>query len=151
MQKENSPNLPKHRGITLEDIVYCIIVKQLSVKETAKMLECSTSNVKQWLKRHNIKPNYLKQFKEARADLLGYHQSKILNGLTDEKIKKARITEITTAFGTLYDKERTERGLVNEITGHVDLVKEEQAAEARLRKFEERLQITAVSSDDTGT
>ena len=108
---DNLPDLPKHKGITLEDIIHCVVVKKLSYKETAKMLDCSASNVKQWVKRYDIKPGYLDKYKETRADILAYHQGEILKGLTPDKIKSARLTEISTAYGTLYDKERLERDL----------------------------------------
>jgi hypothetical protein len=49
-------------------------------------------------------------FKGHRADILAAKQAEVLAALDSDKIEKASARDIAIVFGTLYDKERLERG-----------------------------------------
>ena len=58
----------------------------------------------------NISHKHIEEFKGNRADILAGIQSTVLATLVEDDIKKASIRDRAILFGTLYDKERLERG-----------------------------------------
>lgn len=86
-------------------------LKGLSYEDIAKHFNCSKPAVFERLQPYiggrNIDIN---EFKKNRADLLAWKQAQTLAALTSEDIEKANPRDKAIIFGTLYDKERLERG-----------------------------------------
>jgi len=82
----------------------------LSHKQLGKLNGISSPAVTALFKRHNVDIEQLEQFREHRADLLTLHQERVLSSITAEDLKKASARDKAIVFGTLYDKERLERG-----------------------------------------
>lgn len=91
------------------------ILNQLALGATqaqvAKSVNVSKPAITQILKRYGIERNLLESFKENRADIFAGIQETVAASLTDADIKKASVRDRTILMGTLYDKERLERGL----------------------------------------
>jgi hypothetical protein len=86
-------------------------MKGLSYQVIADHFDCSKSAVIQRLKPYasDLEVDtdvYLKN----RANILANRQAAVLAGLSGEKIEKASARDLAIVFGTLYDKERLERG-----------------------------------------
>jgi hypothetical protein len=84
--------------------------KQLSSTEIATLVGCDHTNVIRRLQRVQAHVKALPSFKEKRADVFALIQSKALDSITDDKLKKASARDLTLISGILYDKERLERG-----------------------------------------
>jgi len=78
--------------------------------QVAKSVNVSRPAISQMLKRYAIDDNLIDSFKKNRADILAGLQETVLASLTEEDIKKASVRDRIIAAGTLYDKERLERG-----------------------------------------
>jgi hypothetical protein len=85
--------------------------KGLTYQEIGDLLGCSKVNVWERLQPFSYEIDNLNNYKDERADTLALYQQVMLSGITEDKVKKAHISHLTTAFGILYDKERLERGL----------------------------------------
>jgi len=111
-QAQTDINLPEayHKGICIDDITHLLEVEGLTISETARRLDCDPSNISHYLKRHNITPGYLKNYKTNKADILAHWQWRILNSISPDDLKKMSTAQKMMAFGILYDKERLERG-----------------------------------------
>ena len=90
--------------------------KGLKLKDIATLTGCTESNVSKRLKDSDYNPQYLKAYKENRADLLAHYQSQLLIGLSSD-IKRMQPRDKVLSFGILYDKERIERGQAGQILG----------------------------------
>jgi len=55
-------------------------------------------------------PNDVSDFIDNRSDIFAAQQLRVLQAITDDDIKKARLAEKAMFFGVLYDKERVNRG-----------------------------------------
>ena len=106
------------KNIPIDLIIDYIENKGLNQTETAKLLGCDSSNISRQIAKYNIKPGYLKKFKNGRADILAFYQKVVLSYLTSDKLKKASAAKLATIFGILYDKERLERMAQN--NEHID-------------------------------
>jgi len=82
----------------------------LSIRKLAKINNLSQQAVSQMFKRYGVNENYLESFKEHRADILAGIQETVASTLTEADIKDASVRDRTILLGTLYDKERLERG-----------------------------------------
>ena len=82
----------------------------LSSRQLGKIVGISHTAVNTLFKRHNVDVEQLEQFREHRADLLTLHQERVLASISEEDLKKASARDKAIVFGTLYDKERLERG-----------------------------------------
>lgn len=60
--------------------------------------------------RYGINDKCLESFKKSRADIFAGIQESVAASLSEEDIKKASVRDRTILLGTLYDKERLERG-----------------------------------------
>ena len=140
---EAQPELPNnlHKGIPLYDIIDAIENKNLSITETAKLLNSSKSNISERLSKAGYRPKYLENYKSHRADILSSYQQIILNSLTPKDLEKAGLSQKMMAFGILYDKERLERGQSTENIAYQDVVKAKQVMESRLKSFESEYKI----------
>lgn len=82
---------------------------QLQQKEIASIVGCSPAYISRELKRLGFDFKHVQTFKQLKADILAAHQSKVLEGITEEDIKKASLKDKAIAFGVLSDKEKQER------------------------------------------
>lgn len=106
--------MAEYKGkLDLERVAELRIKNGLSHREIGKMLGVDSSTVCRALKRLGLESDdidHTKCFKTYRADILASRQLQILENLTDEKLAKASARDLAIVFGTLYDKERLERG-----------------------------------------
>lgn len=98
------------KGITDEEILD-LKLKGFSHQRIADILGCSKTNITQRLGKFKDELEGLEGFKKNRADIFALHQIRALKAVTDEKLKKANVRDLTILAGTLYDKEQQERGL----------------------------------------
>ena len=106
-------NTPKHIPI---EVLIDYNNKGLKLKDIATLTGCTESNVSKRLKDSDYNPQYLKAYKDNRADLLAHYQSQLLIGLSAD-IKRMQPRDKVLSFGILYDKERLERGQAGQILG----------------------------------
>ena len=140
-----------HKGIPLYDIIDCIETKGLSITDTAKLLNSSKSNISTRLSKAGYKPNYLKLYKNHRADILSSYQQIILNSITPEDLKKAGLSQKMMAYGVLYDKERLERGQSTENIAYADTLKAQEIIKDKMHAFESKYNIKPRSADNSKT
>lgn len=106
--KEDNLPLPLNhiKHIPIETIID-LHAKNLSHAQIAKIVGCRSQNITQRLQASGI--TSLRNFKKNRADVFATIQSRILNSIGDDDIKKAPFGSRITAAAILYDKERLER------------------------------------------
>jgi hypothetical protein len=140
-----TPELPNnlHKGIPLHEIIDCIENKNLSITQTAKLLNSSKSNISTRLSSVGYKPDYLTKFKNNRADILASYQEIILNSLTPKDVNSASMSQKVTAYAILYDKERLERGQSTENIAYADITKAQEIIDTKMEAFESKYNIEA--------
>ena len=91
-----------------------ILTLTATTPATATQIAHQVSSPKQYvydvLERYGIEPNTLESFKNTRADTFAAIQAKIVESLSPDAIKAASVKDRTILLGTIYDKERLERG-----------------------------------------
>jgi len=100
-----------------------LVDKQLKGNKTqraiAKSLNISAPTFSLLLKKRNQELNAvpmiqnreaLDNYKKNRADIYAETGRRLLEGVTEDKIKKARVGELVLAHAQISDKERLERG-----------------------------------------
>lgn len=95
-----------------------LVARGLTVTQIGREMEISPGAVRTRLTRLNLKTDHQKaveDYKSRKADILAAHQKDLLDGITPEKIEMAGIDTLIRSFGTLYDRERVERGLSTDI------------------------------------
>jgi hypothetical protein len=139
-QNAEQPSLPNnlHKGIPLYAIIDCIENKNLSITDTAKLLDTTKSNVSERLSKAGIKPNYLTKYKTHRSDILASYQQIILNSLTSKDLEKAGLSQKMMALGILYDKERLERGQSTENVAYADITRQQALVDKQLASFRDK-------------
>jgi predicted transcriptional regulator len=100
---------PYIKGIPIEKILD-LKDKRLSHQQIADLLGCDKSNITNRLKKYRPTLDKIAGHKKHRADILTNIQAKLLDSVTDDKIKECTVPQLTVAYGILYDKERLERG-----------------------------------------
>lgn len=105
----SSSKAPKNTSAVklLNQMALCPGITQTQL---AKAVNVSKQAVSQMLQRYGINANLLESFKTNRADIMAGLQETVAASLTEDDIKKASVRDRTILFGTLYDKERLERG-----------------------------------------
>ena len=98
-------------GTKSEAILTLTATTPASPAEIAETVNTSRQLVHQVMDRYGIIPNRSESYKEHRADILAGMQERILATVDEAAIKQASLMQRSAAFGILYDKERTERGL----------------------------------------
>ena len=88
---------------------------KISARHLGKLVGISGQAVLNMFSRHGVdfvtgQVTALEEYKVNRADILAIKQVDCLNALTGAKLKNASVRDLTIVFGTLYDKERLERG-----------------------------------------
>lgn len=89
----------------------------MTYEEIGLLTNCSKQNISKRLEKYERESNALRVYKDNRSDVLASHQARILSSVDKSVIDKSSLLQRITSFGILYDKERTELGLVNNITG----------------------------------
>lgn len=88
---------------------------KISLRHLGRLVGISQEAVRQQFLRHGVdfdtgKPVAVNIYREHRGDVLASKQISALGALTDKKLKDASARDLAIVFGTLYDKERLERG-----------------------------------------
>lgn len=107
--KPRHPSAPKNTPVArlLEQKA---LNPNLSIRQLAKINSVSAASVSEMFKRYGINKEFLESFKKNRADIFAGIQETALSTLTVDDIKKASVRDRTILIGTLYDKERLEKG-----------------------------------------
>ena len=99
------------RKIDIEKAVE-LRLKNLSYADIAKHFSCSPQAVHEAISPYI--PNEIVNldiFKAKRSDILAAKQFEVLQALDSGKLQNAGVKDLAIVFGTIYDKERLERGL----------------------------------------
>lgn len=112
-------------------VLYDLIVnKGLNYSQTAKVLNANghvitPEGIAKRCKKHGIiRKTDLDGYKMTRSDQFAMKQAQILDGMDSESIEKASLRDKAIALGTLYDKERLERGQSTENIEFADITNE---------------------------
>lgn len=129
----------KQKNIPIETLI-ALKNKGLTLEQIATLAKCSKQNVHQRLEAVGYNKQDLENFKESRADVFAFLQSKLINSIEHAEIKKLNPYQRIVGASILYDKERLELG---KSTGRIDihcvinqiesLTRQEQVLEARYR------------------
>jgi len=105
------------------DKVMQLTAQGLSAVDIAKHQECSPSTITRFLQAYQVDKEALRQYKDGRADILAWLQGRNLkiqtellgrlDGLPDALTPQqicGLLFALNTQHGTLFDKERLERG-----------------------------------------
>lgn len=111
-----------------------------TLEEIAKIVNCCKQNVHQRLDAIGYSKERITNFKENRADVFAFMQSKLLNSIDDAEIKRLNPYQRIVGASILYDKERLEMG---QSTARIDIyhvkktidqvIAQERILEARYR------------------
>jgi len=113
--------------------------KGLSTKEIAGLCGCSEANVKTRLSKELGSLRAANALERHGATVLRIHQSKILNAITAKDLKKASLLQKTTAFGTLFDKERLILGKSTQNVAYADVVELRKQKEKEVVEIEKQI------------
>lgn len=115
-------NIPTDRALTApKNTPFETIVKlkekypNISAKNLGKLVGISPQAVIQMFGRHGInfktgQVTALEEYKINRADIFAVKQIECLEHIDHARLKKASARDLAIVLGTLYDKERLERG-----------------------------------------
>ena len=111
IQETSSPDMSKYvpKDIPIESIIE-YKRKGMTTREIGKLVGCTHSNIVKRLQSVSDDLDTLDSYKFHRADILAFNGRKLLNHITDDKLKKAPVGSLVLAACQLYDKERLERG-----------------------------------------
>ena len=136
----NTTSQYKPKNIPIESILE-LAEKGLSHAQIAKMLDCDRSNISRRLSDHQIAIQGLKYHKKNRADIIALKGKKILENITDDKIKKMSGDRLVWSYGVLYDKERTELDKSNFNVANIHQITVNiEENEKELRRLDEELE-----------
>jgi len=139
------PALPKRKkSIPLEVILYYKVEKRLSDREIGKMLGCTERNVSARLRKAEFYVESDPAYQKARPLILRMHQRRLLEGLTDDKIRSMRGGEITKSHKDLHEAERLEEGKSTANISYADTVKMREAKEAERDELAKELGLKGV-------
>lgn len=96
------------KQIKIEELLL-LRAKGLSHSQIARVVGCTPSNITKRLQLVDD-PILIEDFKSARADVLAYQQRRVLNHITDDKLKAASAYQLVGMFSLLHERERLERG-----------------------------------------
>lgn len=100
------------KGIRLAKII-ALRKKGLSVNEVARALGCTPENIMNRLQSEGLDrfdPSVVESYRKAESDILAFQETRLLGGLTDQKIKKAGVKDLGITFGIMFDKRRLSEG-----------------------------------------
>ena len=111
-------------------------LKGVSFREIAKILGCNHTGIVRAFKPYKTEIGDLGDFKDNRADILAFHQARILSLVTDAEIKKTPFPGKIVSYGILDTKERLERGKSTQNIDYHANIKEQDDLEKRLKELE---------------
>lgn len=124
----------RHKELSIGSIIE-YMSKGLNLGEVAKLCNCSKQNIQQRLKAVAFDKTDLENFKKRRVDVFAFIQSKLLNSIDLEELKKMPVYQRVVSASILYDKERLEAG---KSTSNINVV-EVQGTIEELQKQAEAL------------
>lgn len=141
-RKIGPPPLAKtaKKQIPIEAILYYIVEKKLSYRDTAQILGCSERNIGKRLEKVQYYLETDNTYQKARPKILRIHQRRLLEGLTDGKIREMKGGEITKSHGELHHAERLEedKSTAN-IHSYREIVQREKELEKELEKVNKEM------------
>lgn len=126
----------RHKEIPIESIID-FMSKDLTLSEVATLCNCTKQNIQQRLKAVAYNKIDFKNFKKRRVDVFAFIQSKLLNSIDLQEIKKMPVYHRIVSASILYDKERLAAGKSTENINIADLnlsMEELQKQAGALRK-----------------
>lgn len=105
--------------------------QNFSNSEIAQRLNCHPSNITGRLQAIERTKQYVKN----RVFILQDLQRKLLNHLTDGKLKKANPQQLVWAYGVIYDKERLETGQSTQNIVYADMIKAKESIKSERQKL----------------
>jgi len=81
-----------------------------TTRQVAKLYGVTPQAVRNCCYRHGFSIAALNSFKEAKADLLAWKQSQIVEAMSPEKIETASLRDQATALNIINNVEKLERG-----------------------------------------
>lgn len=88
----------------------------LTTRQIGAIVGCSHVNVYETLQRYNIDHSRVHGYKANRSEIFAGIQERVVSTLTVDDIKGASVRDRAILLGTIYDKERLERGQATQIT-----------------------------------
>ena len=113
VKRDDLPTIPAAVQKTKIDLEKALELrlKGLSFRDIGKYFGCAHTSVAERLRPYVQNDDIdLDTFKKNRADLLTMKQGQVMAAMSQEDIDKASLRDKAIVFGTLYDKERLERG-----------------------------------------
>ena len=99
-RRRKSPDIPDSKLVELR-------AQGMSLEQVGKVVGMTKQAVHLRLKRYNIDPNELAEFKRQKPDILDAAQAKMIEAVLDpEVISKANLLQRATTFAILFDKHR---------------------------------------------
>ena len=134
---DNLPEVtePYHKGLSIEHILE-YRDKDLSHEAIAKILGCARSNVTQHLARHQETLDRLDIHKKKGADILQLKGMKILDNMTEEKLKAASAYQLAGMYGIMHQNERLKRDQSTANIAYKDVSSDVAALEAEIAALE---------------
>lgn len=135
---DNLPEVtePYHKGLSIEHILE-YRDKDLSHEAIAKILGCARSNVTQHLARHEETLNRLDIHKKKGADILQIKGMKILDYMTEDKLKDASAYQLAGMYGIIHQHERLKRDQSTANIAYKDVSGDVAALEAEIAALED--------------
>ena len=124
-----------NKGIPIEKIME-YRGRGLTIREIAKLVECSPSNVHARLQAIADDIDNLPLYRKHRADLLALKGKELYESMDAEAIAKASLSQRVVAFGILTDKERMERGETTHNIGIADFTRRISDIDRELAQLE---------------
>jgi exopolyphosphatase/pppGpp-phosphohydrolase len=117
----------------------------LTTRQLGTLMDTTHSAIVHAFKRYGLDRERIESFKVNRADIMAGLQETVAASFTEEDIKKASVRDRTILFGTLYDKERLERG---QSTQNVATILASSVVEATASRMTQASDVTLVVTPD---
>ena len=111
--KDKAPSPARYTGPAKIDVSKALKMYMAGVPQVdiAKVFGVSRQAVSNALKPFKIKhPEAIQAYEQNKAELLSEKELMALEALDEEKLKKASGRDLAIIYGTLFDKNRLERG-----------------------------------------
>ena len=135
ISKSFSPNCDidrSRKNIPIESIIE-YRNRGLSYTEIAKLTGCSRQNVQQRLETVEYNKEDIENFKKHRGDVFAFLQSKLINSIDSDAIKRMQPYQRIIGASIMYDKERLEQG---KSTGNINILEVSATIEELQRQAE---------------
>jgi len=129
------PNIRANKNIPIEAIIE-LRQKNLTVNQIAKILGCDHSNIVRRLQSISNEIDLTHSYKKNRADILAFHQRRIIQSITPADLKKAGLRDKIISAGVLYDKERLETGQSTQNIFYADMIKAKSQVDKEIQELE---------------